>query len=102
PHEIPQPFLHAKDLSAGPGRRRAATPRPVLQGAANPGPQAEDPLLEGPLLRRAVPRLVPRPEQPVRQPEQAAADPLPGAASVDHRLEIAARMAPADLPPVGP
>ena len=41
-------------------------------------------------------------EQPVRQPEQLSAGRLPGAPPVDHRLKIAAKMAPADLSPVRP
>ena len=79
PHEIPQALLHAKDLGAGPGRRRAAALHAVLQGAAHPRPQAEDPRSEATLFQRTVPRLVPGREQPVRQPEQPSAGRLPGA-----------------------
>ena len=39
---------------------------------------------------------VPVAEQPVRQREQPPADLLAAAAPVDHRLEIAAQMRPAD------
>jgi len=99
--ECPQTLLDLEDLEAGRRSSRARTPRPILQGLLDLPTQTAHPLLEPNPSQGPISYSVPVAEQPVRQREQTPPGRRTVATPVDHRLEIATQMRPADLPPRG-
>ena len=96
--EGPQTLLDAQDLSAGPPRPWALAVRSVVQGGFDFAPQPDHRTVEAPPIYSFRLEVMPPSEQPVRQSQQFLPDRFGGAAPIDHRLEIPAEMAPADLP----
>lgn len=97
--ESPQAFLHLEDLKVGRCRLGAAASLALFECRFDLAPQPHRHRLQPLPIDGPVAEAVPPAKHPLGQAQQRAPGGLTGTPAVDHRLEVAIQVRPADLSP---